>query len=84
MVWQGSIKFINSFNSPRRGGLFELVSVLSVEGDGLIAFKVSLGYAVAAVPGSSRALCTLQNGCIPPRCLGKVQCKYVHFGCAAV
>jgi len=40
MVWQGSIKFINSFPSPRRGGLFSLVSVLSVEGDGVVEFKV--------------------------------------------
>lgn len=40
MEWQGSIKFINSFPSPRRGGLFPLISVLSVEGDGMVAFKV--------------------------------------------
>lgn len=40
MVWAGSIKFINTFPSPRRGGLFALVSVLSVEGDGVIEFRV--------------------------------------------
>jgi hypothetical protein len=61
MVWQGSIKFINSFNSPRRGGLFELVSVLSVEGDGLIAFKVSMGWLrqLANLKGAAACSATL-------------------------
>ena len=40
MSWQGTIRFINSFPSPRRAGLFALISVLSVEDDGVIAFKV--------------------------------------------
>lgn len=39
MTWQGSIRFINSFPSPRRAGLFPLISILSVEGDGVIAFN---------------------------------------------
>jgi hypothetical protein len=42
MEWQGSIKFINSFPSPRKGGMFALVSVLSVERDGIVEFKVGL------------------------------------------
>lgn len=42
MTWQGTIKFINSFPSPRRAGLFALISVLSVEAAGVIAFKVGL------------------------------------------
>ena len=41
MTWQGTIRFINTFPSQRRGGLFPLISVLSVEGDGVIDFKVS-------------------------------------------
>lgn len=41
MIWQGSIKFINTFPSPRRGGMFALISVLSVEGDGVVEFRVS-------------------------------------------
>jgi hypothetical protein len=40
MVWAGSIKFINTFPSPRRGGMFALVSVLSVEGNGSVEFRV--------------------------------------------
>jgi hypothetical protein len=40
MSWQGSIRFINSFPSPRRAGLFPLISILSVERDGVIEFKV--------------------------------------------
>jgi hypothetical protein len=41
MVWQGSIKFINPYPSPRRGGMVELISVLSVEMDGVVEFRVS-------------------------------------------
>jgi hypothetical protein len=40
MHWEGNIKFINSFPSQRRAGLFPLISILSVEHDGIIAFKV--------------------------------------------
>jgi hypothetical protein len=40
MEWQGSIKFVNSFPSPSRGGMFAIVSVLSAERDGVIGFKV--------------------------------------------
>jgi hypothetical protein len=40
MRWEGNIKFINSFPSQRRAGLFPLISILSVEQDGIIAFKV--------------------------------------------
>ncbi|WIA08255.1 hypothetical protein OEZ85_007699 [Tetradesmus obliquus] len=39
MRWEGNIKFVNSFPSPRRAGLFPLISVLSVEQDGIIGFK---------------------------------------------
>jgi hypothetical protein len=38
--WEGNIKFVNSWPSPRRGGLFPLISVLSVEGNGTIEFQV--------------------------------------------
>ena len=40
MRWEGNIKFVNSFPSQRRAGLFPLISVLSVEQDGIIGFKV--------------------------------------------
>jgi hypothetical protein len=40
MHWEGNIKFINSFPSQRRAGLFPLISILSVEKDGIIALKV--------------------------------------------
>jgi hypothetical protein len=40
MRWEGNIKFINSFPSQRRAGLFPLISILSVEQNGIIAFKV--------------------------------------------
>jgi hypothetical protein len=40
MSWQGSIKFINSFPSPRRGGLWALISVLSIEQAGAIQLLV--------------------------------------------
>jgi hypothetical protein len=40
MTWQGTIKFINSFPSPRRAGLWVLVSVLSIEQAGRIYLKV--------------------------------------------
>jgi hypothetical protein len=38
--WQGSIKFINSFPSPRRGGLWALITVLSIEQAGAIQLLV--------------------------------------------
>lgn len=40
MTWQGTIKFINSFPSPRRAGLWVLVSVLSIEEAGRIYMQV--------------------------------------------
>lgn len=59
MTWQGSIKFINSFPSPRRGGFWALISVLSIENDGVIHLKVRnwrLGTVPnkVALPGSGR------------------------------
>eukprot|EP00879_Flechtneria_rotunda_P008456 GHRR01008858.1.p1 GENE.GHRR01008858.1~~GHRR01008858.1.p1 ORF type:complete len:979 (+),score=314.62 GHRR01008858.1:172-3108(+) len=39
ITWSGTIKFINSFPSPRRAGLAPLISVLSVEQDGIISFQ---------------------------------------------
>jgi hypothetical protein len=41
MSWQGSIRFKNSFPSPRRGGLWALISVLSIEQAGVIQMLVS-------------------------------------------
>lgn len=40
MRWAGNIKFINSYPSPRRAGLFPLISILSVEEDGIVEFEV--------------------------------------------
>lgn len=48
MTWQGSIKFINPFPSPRRGGMVELISVLSAEGDGKVEFRVSCMISIQA------------------------------------
>eukprot|EP00775_Hariotina_reticulata_P011706 gene11706-11851_t len=39
MRWHGNMKIINSFPSPRRAGLFPLVSILSVEDEGIIEFS---------------------------------------------
>jgi hypothetical protein len=41
VTWRGSIKFINSYPSPRRGGLWELPSPISIEDAGQIHMKVS-------------------------------------------
>lgn len=40
MTWQGTIKFINSFPSIRRAGLWVLISVLSIEDAGRICMNV--------------------------------------------
>lgn len=40
MHWEGDIKIINSYPSPRRGGLFPLISIMSVEENGTIWLKV--------------------------------------------
>lgn len=42
MTWQGTIKFINSFPSTRRAGLWVLISVLSIEDAGRIYMEVGL------------------------------------------
>lgn len=41
MRWAGNIKFINSYPSPRRAGMWPLISILSVEEDGIVEFEVS-------------------------------------------
>jgi hypothetical protein len=40
MLWQGNIKFTNIEPPPRRAFLYPLVSSLSVEQDGIVAFEV--------------------------------------------
>eukprot|EP00878_Enallax_costatus_P022137 GHUV01023476.1.p1 GENE.GHUV01023476.1~~GHUV01023476.1.p1 ORF type:complete len:648 (+),score=136.49 GHUV01023476.1:46-1944(+) len=37
--WAGNIKFTNSYPSPRRAGLYPLISILSVEENGIIEFE---------------------------------------------
>lgn len=76
MVWAGSIKFINTFPSPRRGGLFALVSVLSVEGNGTVEFRVR--------PRKAGCQCVrLQEAAaatLPPVLTGSASCRAVVCG----
>jgi hypothetical protein len=51
MTWRGTIKFINSYPSLRRAGLWELISPLHIEKAGQLHFQVS-----RTAPGSESAL----------------------------
>jgi hypothetical protein len=75
MHWEGNIKFINSFPSQRRAGLFPLISILSVEHDGIIAFEV--GAVKSCTAFTAAALPCLQlhlkAAVLPSRCVLRVQ-----------
>jgi hypothetical protein len=70
MAWQGSIKFINSAMLARRGNLFQLLSVLSVVGNGVVVFKVCAVWRPMQWPVGSvtwvRSQVAAAAGCVRP------------------
>jgi hypothetical protein len=57
MTWRGTIKFINSYPSMRRAGLWELISPFHIDKAGQLHFQVS------TAPGSGSALALSAQWC---------------------